>query len=103
MENRMDNQLKLSTTDQRVDRARAMDLMDATPNPRRQMESKYPLKMLQGDRLGWWSSREFDRRVRLGAFVMGAVNDERTKIMLDMGANALAISKSFARKLNLKN
>ena len=36
------------------------------------------------------------------AFVMGAVNDERTKILLDTGANILAISRSFARKLKLK-
>ena len=36
------------------------------------------------------------------AFVMDAVNDERTKILLDTGANILAISRSFARKLKLK-
>ena len=36
------------------------------------------------------------------AFVMGAVNDERAKILLDTGANILAISRSFARKLKLK-
>ena len=36
------------------------------------------------------------------AFVMGAVNDERAKILLDTGANILAISRSLARKLKLK-
>ena len=36
------------------------------------------------------------------AFVMGAVHDERTKILLDTGANILAISRSFTRKLKLK-
>ena len=36
------------------------------------------------------------------AFVMGVVNDERTKILLDTGANISAISKSFAQKLKLK-
>ena len=37
------------------------------------------------------------------AFVMGAVNDERTKILLYTGANISAISGSFARKLKRKN
>ena len=37
------------------------------------------------------------------AFVIGAVNDERTKILFDTGANISAISESFARKLKLKS
>ncbi|GMF46171.1 unnamed protein product [Phytophthora fragariaefolia] len=36
------------------------------------------------------------------ALVMGAVNDWRTKILLDTGANISAVSKSFARKLRLR-
>ena len=36
------------------------------------------------------------------ALVMGAVNDERTKILLDTGANISAISETFARKLRLR-
>ena len=32
------------------------------------------------------------------AFVMGTVNNERTKILLDTGANISAISESFADK-----
>ncbi|KAE8997263.1 hypothetical protein PR001_g19632 [Phytophthora rubi] len=64
-------------------------------------ESK-KLKLLPGERLGWWSSRKFDRRIRMRALVMGAVNNERTKILLDTGANVLAVTESFARKLRLK-
>ena len=64
-----------------------MARMDASRNSRRQMESEKPVKLLQGERLGWWSSREFDRRVRTIAYVMRAVNGERTKIRLDIGDN----------------
>ena len=34
--------------------------------------------------------------------VMGAVNDKRTKILLDTGANVSALSESWARMLRLK-
>ncbi|GMF27198.1 unnamed protein product [Phytophthora fragariaefolia] len=36
------------------------------------------------------------------ALVMGAVNDWRTKILLDTGANISAVSESFARKRRLR-
>ncbi|KAE9078137.1 hypothetical protein PF010_g23243 [Phytophthora fragariae] len=64
-------------------------------------ESK-KLKLLPGERLGWWSSRKFDRRIQMRALVMGAVNNGRTKILLDTGANVSAVTESFARKLRLK-
>ncbi|GMG17443.1 unnamed protein product [Phytophthora fragariaefolia] len=60
------------------------------------------IKLLPGERLGWWSAQKFDRRVRMRALVMGAVNDQRTKILLDTGANISAINATFARKLRLK-
>ncbi|GMF23359.1 unnamed protein product [Phytophthora fragariaefolia] len=60
------------------------------------------IKLLPGERLGWWSAQKFDRRVRMRALVMGAVNDQRTKILLDTGANILAINATFARTLRLK-
>ena len=60
------------------------------------IQSEKTVKLLQGEILGWWSSWEFDQRVRMGAFVMGAVNDERNKILLEIGANISAISESFA-------
>ncbi|OWY96423.1 Eukaryotic/viral aspartic protease, partial [Phytophthora megakarya] len=34
------------------------------------------VKLLPGERMGWWSSQRFDRRVRMRALVHGAVNDE---------------------------
>ena len=61
------------------------------------------MKLLQVERLGLWSSRKFDQRVRMKAYVIRAVNDGRTKKPLDTGANILAISESFARKLKLKS
>ncbi|POM73052.1 Hypothetical protein PHPALM_10138, partial [Phytophthora palmivora] len=60
------------------------------------------VKLLRGERLGWWSSQKFDRRVRMRALVMGAVNDRRVKILLDTGANVSAVSSTLARKLRLK-
>ncbi|GMF55601.1 unnamed protein product [Phytophthora fragariaefolia] len=44
----------------------------------------------------------FNRRMRMRALVMGAVNDWRTKFLLDTGANISAVSESFARKLRLR-
>ncbi|POM77763.1 Hypothetical protein PHPALM_4801 [Phytophthora palmivora] len=60
------------------------------------------VKLLRGERLGWCSSQKFDRRVRMRALVMGAVNDRRVKILLDTGANVSAVSFTLARKLRLK-
>ncbi|GMF32593.1 unnamed protein product [Phytophthora fragariaefolia] len=60
------------------------------------------VKVLPGERLGWWSAQKLDRRVRMRALVMGAVNDQRTKILIDTGANISAINATFARKLRLK-
>ncbi|GMF46710.1 unnamed protein product [Phytophthora fragariaefolia] len=60
------------------------------------------IKWLPGERLGWWSAQKFDHRVRMRALVMGAVNDQRTKILLDTGAKISAINATFARKRGLK-
>ncbi|GMG18064.1 unnamed protein product [Phytophthora fragariaefolia] len=60
------------------------------------------MSLLPGERLGWWSAQKFDRRVRMRALVMGAVNDQRTKILLDTGAKTSAINEVFAWKLRLK-
>ncbi|GMF16632.1 unnamed protein product [Phytophthora fragariaefolia] len=53
------------------------------------------MKLSPGERMGWWSAQKF-------ALVPGAVNDVRTKILLDTGANVSAVSESFARRLHLK-
>ncbi|OWZ14211.1 LOW QUALITY PROTEIN: Eukaryotic/viral aspartic protease [Phytophthora megakarya] len=39
--------------------------------------------LLPGERMGWWSSQRFARRVRMRALLHGAVNDVRTSILLD--------------------
>ena len=98
---RVEDQPESSMSEDQVNGERAMDLMDASRNSRRQMELEKAVKLLQGEWPGWWSSRKSNRRERMRAFVMGAVNDERTKILLDTGANTSAISESFARKLKL--
>ena len=38
----------------------------------------------------------------MGSYVMGAVNEKRTQIQLDAGANISAISESLGQKLKLK-
>ncbi|OWZ06825.1 LOW QUALITY PROTEIN: hypothetical protein PHMEG_00020870 [Phytophthora megakarya] len=60
------------------------------------------VKLLPGERMGWWSSKKFDRRIRMRAHVRGAVNDVRTPILLDTGANVSIITTKFARRLKLK-
>ncbi|GMF62357.1 unnamed protein product [Phytophthora fragariaefolia] len=60
------------------------------------------MKWNPGERMGWWSAQKFDRRVRMRALVLGAVNDVRTKILLDTGANVSAVSELFARRHHLK-
>ncbi|GMF32447.1 unnamed protein product [Phytophthora fragariaefolia] len=45
------------------------------------------IKLLSGERLGWWSAQKFEKRVRMRALVQGAVNDARTRILLDTEAN----------------
>ena len=37
------------------------------------------------------------------AFAMGAINNKRTKILLDIGDNISVIGESFAQKLKLKS
>ncbi|KAE9298831.1 hypothetical protein PR003_g23131 [Phytophthora rubi] len=59
-------------------------------------------KLQPGERLGWWSAQRFDRRARMRALVKGAVNDARTRILLDTGANISVISERFAKQLRLR-
>ncbi|GMF49741.1 unnamed protein product [Phytophthora fragariaefolia] len=60
-----------------------------------------PIRLHDGERRGWWSAKQFDRRTRMRAIVMGAVNDRRAKLLLDTGASVSVISKSLAEKLKL--
>ncbi|OWZ13548.1 hypothetical protein PHMEG_00013105 [Phytophthora megakarya] len=57
------------------------------------------VKSLPGERMGWWLSQRFDRRVRMRALVRDAVNDVRTSIILDTGANVSIITTKLARRL----
>ncbi|OWY96987.1 Eukaryotic/viral aspartic protease, partial [Phytophthora megakarya] len=56
-------------------------------------------KLLPGERLGWWSSQRYDKRKRMRAVVMGAIDDTRTRILLDTGANVSVISAAYAKRL----
>ncbi|KAE9304143.1 hypothetical protein PR003_g21824 [Phytophthora rubi] len=60
-------------------------------------------KLHPGERLGWWSAQRFDRRAQMRALVKGAVNDARTRILLDSGANVSVISEKFAKQLRLRD
>ncbi|ETO58903.1 hypothetical protein F444_22721, partial [Phytophthora nicotianae P1976] len=61
------------------------------------------MKLNPGERQGWWSAKKFDRRIRMRVLVQGAVNDLRTKVLLDTGANVSVITDTFAKKLRLRD
>ncbi|KAG4039021.1 hypothetical protein PC123_g25423 [Phytophthora cactorum] len=61
------------------------------------------MRLNPGEKQGWWSAKKFDRRIRMRALVQGAVNDKRTRILLDTGANVSVITDTFARKLRLRD
>ncbi|OWZ01444.1 hypothetical protein PHMEG_00027162 [Phytophthora megakarya] len=58
-------------------------------------------KLLPDERLGWWSSQRYDKRKRMRAVVMGAIDDTR-RILLDTGANVSVISAAYAKRLRLR-
>ncbi|KAI9996269.1 hypothetical protein PInf_013652 [Phytophthora infestans] len=60
-------------------------------------------KLNPGERQGWWSAKKFDRRIRMGALVQGAVNDKPTRIPLDTGASVIVITDTFAKQLRLRD
>ncbi|KAJ8552625.1 hypothetical protein ON010_g9920 [Phytophthora cinnamomi] len=60
------------------------------------------MRLHSGERMEWWSTRKYDRRDRMRALVMGAVNDKRTQILLDTGPNVSAVTEAFAWTLRLK-
>ncbi|GMF66223.1 unnamed protein product [Phytophthora lilii] len=53
--------------------------------------------------MGWWSSQKYDKRKRMRALVQGAVNDARTRILLDTGANVSVVSAALAKRLRLRD
>ncbi|OWY96291.1 LOW QUALITY PROTEIN: hypothetical protein PHMEG_00033476 [Phytophthora megakarya] len=58
--------------------------------PRRRLNKE--VRLLPGERMGWWLDQKFVRRVRMWTLVEGAVNDKRTRILLDTGANGWMFS-----------
>ncbi|OWZ12470.1 hypothetical protein PHMEG_00014363 [Phytophthora megakarya] len=56
------------------------------------------MKLLSGERTGWWSSQRFDRRV----INASSLNDVRTSILLDTGANVSIITTKLARRQRLE-
>ncbi|GMF17585.1 unnamed protein product [Phytophthora lilii] len=60
-------------------------------------------KLLPGERMGWWSSQKYDKRKRMRALVQGAVDDTRTRILLDTGANVSVVSAHLAKRLRLRD
>ncbi|GMF38840.1 unnamed protein product [Phytophthora lilii] len=69
--------------------------------PRRHFAKE--VRLLPNDRMGWWSAQKFDRRVRMRTLVSGAINDSRTRILLDTGANVSVISERYAKILRLRD
>ncbi|OWY95778.1 LOW QUALITY PROTEIN: hypothetical protein PHMEG_00034135 [Phytophthora megakarya] len=69
--------------------------------PRRRLNKE--VRLLLAERMGWWSAQKFDRRVRMRTLVEGAVNDQRTRILLDTGANVSIVSARYAKKLGLRD
>ena len=71
----------------------SVEVSSAEVQPRR------VLQLLPGERRGWWSLNNFDRRTRVRTVAAGAVEDVKTKILMDTGANVSMMTASFARKL----
>ncbi|OWZ15824.1 hypothetical protein PHMEG_00010471 [Phytophthora megakarya] len=69
--------------------------------PRRRLNKE--VRLLPGGRMGWWSAQKFDRRVRMRTLVEGAVNAQRTRILLDTGPNVSIVSARNAQKLGLRD
>ncbi|EGZ18082.1 hypothetical protein PHYSODRAFT_499146, partial [Phytophthora sojae] len=58
-------------------------------------------KLNPGERYGWWENNDPDPKKRDVAMVHGAVNDCRTRVLLDTGATVNIVSFDLARKLGL--
>ncbi|KAG2764201.1 hypothetical protein PC129_g4369 [Phytophthora cactorum] len=57
------------------------------------------MRLNPGEKQG--GGEKFDGQIRMRALVQGAVNDKRTRILLDTGANVSVITDTFAKKLQL--
>ncbi|GMF51710.1 unnamed protein product [Phytophthora fragariaefolia] len=68
---------------------------------RAEAEAPIEFQLQPGERYGWWEDHEPENAHEV-AMVHGAVNNCRTKILLDSGASVSMLSFDFARKLKLK-
>jgi hypothetical protein len=64
-------------------------------------ESSMELELRPGERYGWWEDHEAEDSHEV-AMVHGAVNNCRTRILLDTGASVSMIGLDLARRLKLK-
>ncbi|OWZ06663.1 hypothetical protein PHMEG_00021056 [Phytophthora megakarya] len=78
---------------------RSDDLIPEISEPEYQDLLEVPLK--PGQRYGWWENHEHGDMHGL-ATIHGAVNDSRTRILLDTGASVSIMSLDLARRLKLK-
>ena len=63
------------------------------------VKEKLEVKLLPGEKHGWWSSNLPDKRFRARALVSGAINDSPSTILMDIGANISIINVSLAKRL----
>jgi hypothetical protein len=63
----------------------------------RTVKEKLAIRLLPGEKHGWWSSNLPDKRHRTRALVNGAVNNHPVSILMDSGANISIMSTKFAR------
>ncbi|OWZ06608.1 hypothetical protein PHMEG_00021115 [Phytophthora megakarya] len=54
-----------------------------------------------GQRYGWWEDHDSENSYEI-ANVCGAINDRRTRMLLDTGASVSIVSLDLARRLSLK-
>ncbi|OWZ15925.1 hypothetical protein PHMEG_00010348, partial [Phytophthora megakarya] len=78
---------------------RSDDPIAEIPEPESQDPLEVPLK--PGQRYGWWKVHEHGDMHGL-ATIHGAMNDSRTRILLDTGASVSIMSLDLARRLKLK-
>ncbi|OWY90242.1 hypothetical protein PHMEG_00041721 [Phytophthora megakarya] len=69
--------------------------------PEYQRSSKPDSGSSPGQRYGWWEDRDSENSYEI-ATVCGAINDRRTRILLDTGASVSIVSLDLARRLSLK-
>lgn len=63
------------------------------------VKERLEVKLLPGEKHGWWSSNLPDKRFRSRALVGGAVNDSPATILMDTGANISIINSQLAKRI----